>query len=231
MIAKHEITLFELAAADGRLFSPACWRTRLSLAHLDLEVERQAVGFTQIGKIAPGVARSVPVLLEVDEVLADSWDIAIYLNRKHDPLDSLFGGSEALSHFVQNWSVADLMPHMIRMIVADIHALLKPQDQDYFLASRQRRFGRPLEQVQSDREDRVARFRVALDPLRMQLTQGAWLAGESPSYADYVILALFHWSRSMSEFELLTPDDPLHEWLGRGDLLFDGLLAKQARFW
>jgi glutathione S-transferase len=41
------------------------------------------------------------------------------------------------------------------MIISDIHRHLLPEDQDYFRSSREKRFGRSLEDAQAGREERL----------------------------------------------------------------------------
>jgi len=40
--------LYELAAEDGRRFSPHGWKTRMALAHTELEAKSECVGFMGI---------------------------------------------------------------------------------------------------------------------------------------------------------------------------------------
>lgn len=41
-------------------------------------------------------------------------------------------------------------PAILRIIIMDVYKQLAPQDKDYFRASRERRFGKPLEQVTTE---------------------------------------------------------------------------------
>jgi hypothetical protein len=52
--------LFDLAAADGRRFSPHCWRSAMVLAHKGLECASRATLFTGISAIGDG-SRTLPV--------------------------------------------------------------------------------------------------------------------------------------------------------------------------
>ena len=67
-----------------------------------------------------------------------------------------------MARFVESWSATiDRAPAM-PMIIKDIHDRLSPDDQVYFRASREKRFGRTLEELQADREERVDAWRAAL---------------------------------------------------------------------
>jgi glutathione S-transferase len=146
---------------------------------------------------------------------------------------SLFGGAagEALTRFVQNWCSAVLHPGLVSLIVLDIFEHLAPEDQDYFRTSRERRFGRTLEQVQAGREARLDEVRNSLQPLRMTLKHAPFLGGAQPLYADYLVFGAFQWARVISPFRVLEADDPVAAWLERCLDLHGGTGRAQAGYW
>jgi len=74
------LKLFELVGSDStRPFSPYCWRTRMALAHKGLSAESIPWCFTEKHAIAPHQSEKVPVLLDGDTAVRDSWAIANYL--------------------------------------------------------------------------------------------------------------------------------------------------------
>ena len=75
------IVFYELAGADGRRFSPHCWRTRMALAHKMLHYETVAVGFSEIASIGDGQHKTVPVIEDGGRFFGDSWTIANYLEE------------------------------------------------------------------------------------------------------------------------------------------------------
>jgi glutathione S-transferase len=220
--------LFDLAAADGRRFSPHCWRTRMALAHKNLPCEARATRFTEIAFIADGHQKTVPVLDDDGKIVGDSWAIAEYLENTYPDKPSLFGGASgrALTLFVQDWAIATLHIGLINLIVLDIFLSLSPADKEYFRTSREKRFGRPLEEVQAGREERLPAFRQSLQPLRMLLSGQEWIGGEGPLYADYTVFAPFQWARLVSNFPLLEEDDIIRAWFERCLDLYDGLGRK-----
>ena len=165
------IVLYDLVGRDDRRFSPHCWRTRMALAHKGLEHEARPTRFTEIATIEGGEVRTVPALRDGARLVADSWQIARYLEEAYPERPSLFGGpgGEAVTRFVQSWSGAVLHSGLITLIVADIWQRLLPEDQEYFRRTREQRFGRTLEEVQAGREGCVEAFRRSLQPLRMTL--------------------------------------------------------------
>jgi glutathione S-transferase len=222
------IVLYDLAGAEDRRFSPNCWRTQMALAHKGLAYETKPARFTDIAKIAGGSFKTVPVIEDKDRGrwVGDSWAIANYLEDSYPQSPSLFGGEQgrALTFFVQNWAIAVLHAGLIGMIVLDIHDQLDEADKPYFRTSREKRFGgRSLEDVQRGRESRIAEFRATLQPLRAMLAMQAWISGETPAYADYLVFGAFQWARIVSRFPILEKDDAVAQWFERMLDLYDGL--------
>ena len=226
--AAEMIALYELAGAEGRSFSPNVWRTRMALAHKNLPCETVPVRFSQIASILDGKQKTVPVISDSGRIVADSWAIANYLEDNYPRLPSLFGGGPGrdLTLFVQSWTADSLHRGVIDLILFDIYLQLHESDKAYFRSTREKRFGRPLEDVQAGRETRVAAFRANLQPLRTVLMAQPWLGGPSPLYADYLVFGAFQWARMVSRFALIAEDDPIADWFGRCLDLFDGLGRK-----
>src|SRR3982074_2816343 len=132
------LKLFELVGSDaGRPFSPFCWRTRMALAHKGLSAETIPWCFTEKEAIAPHNSDKVPVLLDGDASVADSWAIANYLEDTYPPRPARLGGGG-------EWSVGG---GFFPIIIADIPLNLNPVDAAYFRKSREARFGKPLEEI------------------------------------------------------------------------------------
>jgi glutathione S-transferase len=227
------ITLYDLAGAEAdRRFSPFCWRTKMALAHKGLEVETVPWRFTEKEKLPKPNAGRVPVIVDGGKVVHDSSAIAEYLENRYPDRPSLFGGETArtLTRFVQNWTETVLHPGMIGFVVLDICRHAAPQDQPYFRQSREERFGRSLEEVVKDRDNRLRAFRESLTPLRRTLERQKFLGGDSPAYADYLVFGAFQWGRAISDFALLADDDPIAAWRGRVLDMFGGLARKSPAY-
>ena len=163
-------TLYDLAAADDkRRFSPYCWRIKMALAHKELEVETVPWRFTEKDVIAFSGQGRVPVLVDGDKVVADSWAIANELENRYPDRKSLFGDASArsLTLFVASWADGVLQPAIAQFILADIYAHLHEKDKVYFRELREKRVGTTLEKFCANREEKVVQFRTAvLAPLR-----------------------------------------------------------------
>jgi glutathione S-transferase len=227
------LQLFELVGVDeARPFSPFCWRTRMALAHKGLSAQSIPWRFTEKSAISPYNSEKVPVLLDGDHAVCDSWAIANYLEDRFPERPSLFGGEggRAMARMLNWWGDLAVIGGMFPLIVADIVTILRPEDQVYFRQSRETRFGKPLEQVVAARDQAVDGFRKGLDPLRLTLKTQAFLGGASPNYADYIVFGGFQWARAVSPFALLKPDDPVYAWREKLLDAFDGLARKSAGY-
>jgi glutathione S-transferase len=227
------LKLFELVGTDqARPFSPFCWRTRMALAHKGLGAESIPWCFTEKQAIAPHHSEKVPVLIDGETSVADSWAIANYLEDHYPARPSLFGGEggRAVGRMINWWGDVTVVGSLFPLIVADIPSHLKPVDAAYFRSSREARFGKPLEQVVAARDTSVEGFRRALDPLRLTLRTQPYLGGEAPNYADYIVFGAFQWARVVSPFKLLAENDPVYAWREKLLDAFDGMARKSPGY-
>jgi len=211
------ITLYDLAGAGDERFSPYCWRARMALAHKGLDVVTSPVNFVDIAKIADGQFPTVPVLDDNGMRLHDSFAIAQYLEKTYPDTPSLFGGGQGVNYarFIQAWANSVLHPEIVRMLVVDIHDRLTAEDQEYFRKSREKRFGKTLEQVQEGRKERREDFRSRLTPVRLMLASQPFLCGDEPGFADYILFGTLQWAAISSDFKLLKETDPINQWYDR----------------
>ncbi|MCB1473623.1 MAG: glutathione S-transferase family protein [Rhodobiaceae bacterium] len=221
------IVMYDLAGGADCRFSPYCWRARMALAHKGLAVETRPTRFAQIAAIGDGSQKTVPVIDDRGTLVSDSFAIAQYLETTYPDAPSLFGGAggEATARFVESWANAALNTIIIRACVQDIHDQLHETDQPYFRASREKRFGQTLEQVQSGRDLNIEELHAALLPLRLTLRRQAWIGGDMPLFADHIVFGSLQWARVISKVALLKPDDPVAEWFGRCLDLYGGVGA------
>jgi len=220
------LKLFELVGTDeARPFSPFCWRTRMALAHKGLSAESIPWCFTEKDAIAPHKSEKVPVLIDDETSIADSWAIANYLEDNYPDRPSLFGGEggRAIGRMLNWWGDVTVIGGMFPRIVADIPGHLKPVDAAYFRKTREARFGKPLEEVVAERDKSVEGFRKSLDPMRLTLKTQPYLGGDAPNYADYIVFGPFQWARVVSPFKLLAAGDPVYAWRERLLDAFDGM--------
>ena len=225
--------LFELCGTETeRVFSPFCWRTRMALAHKDLQAETIPWRFTEKEAIAPHQSDKVPVFLDGDTAVADSWAIANYLEDTYPDRPSLFGGEggRAMGRMLNWWGDTAVVGGIFPMIVKDIYDHLRPADQPYFRKTREARLGKTLEEAGTNRDTAVEVFRQTLNPMRLTLKTQPYLGGTSPNYADYIVFGPFQWARAISPFKLLKEDDPIYAWREKLLDAFDGIARKSPGY-
>lgn len=225
------LKMYDLAGAeDDRRFSPFCWLTRMAIAHKGLPLETVPWRFTEKDAIADSGQGAVPVLVDGEKVIADSWAIAEYLEESYPDHPSLFGCAmgKAQARFFQAWVEQTVRPKLLPIIILDLFSHLHEKDRDYFRETRTKRLGMPLEEFADNSPEQVKAFQASLGPARQVLTQQDYICGDAPGYADYILLAAFQWARCSCPTILLTDDDPVFAWRDRMHNLFDGL-AGQAK--
>ncbi len=225
------ITLYTLCGADrARPFSPHCWKIVMALAHKGLVFEERPLPFTGIPLVEDGASRTVPLLRDGDQLIADSFAIAVYLDEVYSDRPSLFKGEGgvALARFVEGYSQTVLHTAATKIAVKMIHDMLDPADQVYFRQSREARLGSTLEDLTAGRDEEIASFPAKLEPLRHMLRYQPFLGGETPLFADYIVLGLFQWLRITTGSTYLSADDPASLWLDRCLDLFEGRARQVA---
>jgi glutathione S-transferase len=223
--------LFELCGRDpARVFSPFCWRSRMALAHKGLDFDSVPWRFTETDRLAFAKHDKVPVLVDGDAVVVESFDIARHLDAAYPQAPSLMHGAPEAYRFVGAWTDTVLHAGIAGLIVTDIPPLLDEADHAYFVQSREARYRKPLAEVTAGREDRLPAFRAALLPLRHALRGRDFLGGATPDYADYTVFGGFMWARSVSPLKLLEADDAVHAWRERMLDLHGGVARRAPCF-
>ena len=212
------ILLYDLVGADtSRPFSPHCWKVAFALAHKGLDFERVPTPFTAVPTVEGGVSPTVPVIRDGERVVADSFDIALYLDQAYPERPTLFGGEggKASARFVERWAQTVVVPFLGKAALVDIHQRLAPADQDYFRQSREKRYGQKLEEVPAGREEGRAAFHATLAPLRSMLSVQPFIGGEGPLFHDYIVAGCLQWARVISPYRMLDEGDAVFEWFER----------------
>ena len=219
------LRMYDLAGADPeRRFSPYCWRIRLALAHKGVPVETIPWRFTDKDAIEPSGQIFVPVLVDGDRWVSDSWTIANYLEDTYPDTPSLFDGAGGrhLSLFYSCFADS-LVGAIFPFIALDILQRVAEKDRDYFRTTREKRVGMTLEDFVAGRDNKLAAFRSSLAPLRLALKTKQFFGGDRPLYADYALLGPFQWARCISPYKLLEKADPVCQWRDRLLGCFGGL--------
>ena len=218
------LTLYELTGKDDRRFSPYCWRIRMALAHKGLDAAFVPVRFTDKATLDFSGQGKVPVLVDGDTTVVDSFEIACYLDDTYPDRPALFGNEIArgTARVINHWTNSVLHGAFQPLVIDDIYQHLADEDRAYFLETRSPRFDRSFDQVQANRDHDVIAARNAMTLLRLTLAEQPYLSGSAPAFADYIVLGAFQWARSISPFKILADDDPVRAWRDRVLQAFDG---------
>ena len=228
------VKLYDLAGENiERRFSPFCWRTKMALTHKGLEYETIPWRYAEKEKIAFAGSERVPVIVDGETAVADSWKIAEYLEDKYIERPSLFGGVQgrAAARFVNSWADVVLNAALSRLLVLGILEHLDAGDRAYFRESREKRFGMTLEAFAADAEKNLAALRSALEPLRVTLATQPFIGGDTPLYTDYIVFGSLMWARSIGKTRLLETGDLIEVWRGRLLDEFGGFARKAHGYW
>ena len=220
--------LYELKGLDDRRYSLFSWRARLALAHKQLPTEMVGVRVTDKAAIAFSGQAYVPILVDGDRTIPDSWAIASYLEETYPDSPSLFGGAPTLgiARFVNYWVDRQVIPAVAPLVVCDLMTKVDQEDSAHLRKQLETAFGGDIEKMRDERPSRRKNLRRVLDPVRATLKHQAFLCGDGAMYPDYIVFSVLQWARIISDYELLDADDPLWHWRERILNLFDGLARK-----
>ncbi|MBZ9538785.1 MULTISPECIES: glutathione S-transferase N-terminal domain-containing protein [Modicisalibacter] len=216
--------LYDLCGIDeGLRFSPYCWRVKYALAHKGLAYETRPWHFTDKEMLAFSGQGKVPVLVDGEETVVDSYEIFRYLDRVY-PEASLLGGAdaEARARFFKFYAERNLAPAIIKTVMMDLFNVVAPQDREYFRETREKAFGRTLEEVHAPSRG-LSQLDQALEPMRARLEEAEFLDGQAPAAADYLVFGAFMWARTVSAADLVSNADPVYGWVERMLDLHGGL--------
>ena len=219
------LTLYELGGLEDRRYSQFSWRTRLALAHKGLPVTCKPVRISDKAAITFSGQNNVPILVDSDTTIVDSWKIAEYLEDKYPDGPSLFGGAvgRGVARFVNAWVDRQIIPAALPLVVCDVEGIVDADDGAHLRSFMERILRATFAEMREQRAERKAAWKRLLDPARATLKSQPFLSGAAAAYPDYILFSVFQWARIISTFELLEPDDPLSLWRERMLDLFEGL--------
>lgn len=227
------IILYDLAGADDAVrTSPFCWRIRMALSHKGLPHTAVPWRLVEKDRIVDASSVTVPVIVDGEVVVGDSWNIAEYLDRTY-PARPLFDSaqSRAYARWIHYWTERVLHPLIVPLILQDVLAGLHPMDIDYFVQTREKAYGQPIDHICDRTPDAFARFTSALSFVRRVLKESDFVAGDAPAYGDYILFGAFQWARCSSPIALeREAGEAIATWFARMLDLFDGLGRNAARF-
>jgi glutathione S-transferase len=168
----------------------------------------------------------VPVLVDGERVVSDSWNIACYLDEAYPGLPMLMDGVQGRSFakFVNGWTDTIIGRPLVRSLYLDIWKTLHPEaDRDEFRKRREERNGATLEALSADRDKDFAELNRAIAPLEHLLRNQPFVAGSAPAYVDYIVFGTLQMPRRLDVEPLSSDQIAIRRW--RNDMrgLFGGL--------
>lgn len=134
---------------------------------------------------------TVPVLVDGQDYIVDSWEIAQYLEKKV-PSPTIFpNGFDANEKFHEYYK-AELQPVVLKWIIPFIPPMLDDRGAEYFIRTREQRFGCSLTEYSkgSDDSEHLPVLRGKMTPVFHALrASGSYIMGEF-GYADCLVLAV-----------------------------------------
>jgi glutathione S-transferase len=209
------LQLFDLAGRDDRLrFSPFCWRTKMALLHKGLDFQTTPWRFTEKEVIARTGQGRVPVLIDGNEWIHDSWSIADYLDSRYPDRPALMASASARAAalFVNSWCDATLHPALRPLVFLDVFNAAAEKDRGYFRENREKLLGQTLEQLCADRDAAMMSFLKTLAPAEAALRDSAYLGGQKPNYSDYALFGSLQWARCVSGTPFLPAESATCRW-------------------
>jgi glutathione S-transferase len=225
MGASLALTLYELVDAQGRRYSPYCWRTRMALAHKGLDAKGELCAHGD-KKLAFSGQSLVPVLVDGAKVVSDSWSIAVYLDEAYPDRPMLMDGAQGRSFakFINTWTDTIIGRPLVRSLYLDIWKTLhRDADADRFRKLREERNGATLEALYANRAKDFAELNREIAPLNELLNHQPFVAGSAPAYADYIVFGTLQMARRVDVEPLLPQNGAVLRWRDAVRGLFNGL--------
>jgi glutathione S-transferase len=220
------LIMYERVGDQGCRPSPFSWRVRYALAHKQLDTEYRPTRFVDVETIRNlSGQKFVPILVDGQTVVHDSWNIATYLEDRFPNRPSLFEGSasRAVTRLVNHWADSVLYLPLRLLIFPDFAQFLCPEDRDYFIRSREEDYGMTVEQVRCESPRWQKEFEAAYLPLERLLEEQEFIAGHSSGYADYIVFSHFLRAYYCCRKDVVSPVSAIALWRSRMFRLFDGL--------
>lgn len=206
------IIFFDIPDSKQNGWSPNTWKVRYALNIKGLPYKTVWVEYPDIAAVSreigakptsPGgaIEYTLPAIKDPnnDVVISDSIDIIRYLDETYPNTpqlfnSSIFGLQLATSHALDSILAQDIRP----LIVLSIHNNLDSRAQAYFRETRERRFGKSLEDVCPPGEAQSKQWK-RLEESFGKVAQwfdgqsGSFFVGDQVSFLDVQLAGFFRW--------------------------------------
>jgi glutathione S-transferase len=222
------LVVYERVGHEGCRPSPFSWRVRYALAHKKLDAEFRPTRFADVETIQNlSGQKFVPILVDGQTVVYDSWNIATYLEDRFPDRPSLFGSpsGRAATRLVNHWADTALYFPLRLLLFPDFIQYLCREDRDNFVHSREQELGMTVEQVRRENVRWLTEFDAACRPIERLLEGQKFIAGYAAGYADYTVFSIFMFAYLYGPRDLVSPTPAIARWRLRMFNLFGGRLT------
>ena len=198
------IKLYELSGKNNVRFSPYCWRARMALNYKKLDFQSIPIKFTEKKLIEFSNQKLLPVLVDEDKVISDSWNIAIYLDKKYPFNQNLIAESEIkFNLFINQWADKMLNAAIIKIVIYDITKNLDSEDKEYFINSRTKKFGISPKDMADKSIASLSQLYKHTTFLNSILEKQNFISGHNVGYSDFIIAGSLKWGMQVCDTNLL----------------------------
>lgn len=197
------IKLYELRGKDPKyLWSSNPWKARMCLKLKGIEFESAPLTYPEIHAILPGILHkekgcTVPVLVDGENVIQDSFKIAQYLEEKYTGA-SIFQGNLALHEFIYNW-IAEIKEPLFKLVILDIANKLDDESKEYYIKKNTALYGDLRIAALKDREVNVKQIQRNLNLLLGNLQRSTFLSGETIGWTDITLASFLYMIKLANE--------------------------------
>tara|TARA_A100000164_G_C21741561_1_gene692552 strand:- start:195 stop:863 length:669 start_codon:yes stop_codon:yes gene_type:complete len=209
----NKILIYDLCGRDDIRFSPPCWNIKLCLIHNKIDFETIPIKFTEKSKILFSSQKLVPILKYNEEVIYDSWDIFCWLNEKFKELKLISSDQNKIfSKYLYFYTSKHLLPLIFQIIGNDIPKILDEEDKKYFLYSREKRLGKPLESLLQNKSEAKNKLFNSLLIFEKILKDNKFINGIEPGLPDFIFFGNFMWAEKCSSENLFENTPNINNW-------------------
>ncbi|CAO3638066.1 unnamed protein product [Cunninghamella blakesleeana] len=214
--------------SENELWSPNTLKTRVALNFKGLLYNTHWLTLSQVREIIPkitntGKTPTVPVIVDNDKVIQDSWEIAKYLDEAYPNTPKLFhDDNEGVNFLFYQYLDHNLLFPIIKLCL--LHIVKKCPDQatgDWFRKDRERLLGVTLEQFSGNEDDSIKAIKDNLNIINITLNAYPYLNGNKAGFIDVTLAAYFQYLNAIRpdlfESTLLNayPDQGIRNWWNR----------------